>query len=66
MTLNEYRYVESSATEPSSQPLGMTSYQSPDPFKKLPFDGILGLPPSGNSGDGHHSSLLGEWLKVAR
>ncbi|KAF4686558.1 hypothetical protein FOZ63_032041 [Perkinsus olseni] len=48
------------------QPVGMTSYQSPDPFKKLPFDGILGLPPSGNFGDGHHQSLLGEWLKVAR
>ncbi|KAF4664664.1 hypothetical protein FOL47_005027 [Perkinsus chesapeaki] len=48
------------------QSVGMTSYQSPDPFKKLPFDGILGLPPSGNYGDGHPPSLLGEWLKVAK
>ena len=48
-----------------SHSFGIAKHQSQKPFTGLPFDGILGLPPSSEAlgrGDIHHSSILGRFL----
>ena len=40
-----------SAMEAKSQPVGLATRATEQPFRKLPFDGIFGLPPSGSKTD---------------